>query len=194
MSAGADFSGMRSLSAVLNKARVMRARRAESLDEAEGQYLYSISKDGVVERHEITRWTPKSVYYANPGRWYWERDWMPVTLPDGTIGSELRYTGERKFEQGENGRVSRVLLERDDEVCRCMYGNARYCSAGFGGKAIPAGHILYASRKTAEAVAAGDAKELRRLMADAHPDRGGTSEEFIAARKRYERVRFTACG
>jgi hypothetical protein len=33
--------------------------------------------------------------------------------------------------------------------------------------------------------------ELRRLrlaMADAHPDRGGTDEEFIAARERYERA------
>jgi hypothetical protein len=25
-------------------------------------------------------------------------------------------------------------------------------------------------------------------MADAHPDRGGTNEEFIAARERYERA------
>jgi hypothetical protein len=182
------YSGMRSLSGVLEETRVMRANRAESLQEAEGQYLYSIRKDGTVGRHKITRWTPKTVYYAEPGFWYWARDWMPATRPDGTTGQELRYTGERKFEQPEDGRVSRVLLERDGEVCRCMYGNARYCSAGFGGKAIPAGHILYASRKAAEAVAAGDVKELRRQMADAHPDRGGTNEEFRAARERYERT------
>ena len=31
--------------------------------------------------------------------------------------------------------------------------------------------------------------ELRRAMADAHPDRGGTEEGFIAARKRYEKAR-----
>ncbi|MGW4030771.1 hypothetical protein ACWEFL_15870 [Streptomyces sp. NPDC004838] len=32
-------------------------------------------------------------------------------------------------------------------------------------------------------------EELRKAMADAHPDRGGTNEAFIAARQRYERAR-----
>ena len=183
------FSGMHSLSGVLEQTRVMRANRAGSLHEAEGQYLYSIREDGTVERHEVTRWTPKTVYYAQPGWWYWAREWVPAVRPDGTTGEELRYTGERKFAQPEDGRVSRVLLERDGEVCRCMYGSARYCSAGFGGRPIPAGHVLYASRKAAEAVAAGDVKELRQQMADAHPDRGGTREQFQAARQRYQRAR-----
>lgn len=31
--------------------------------------------------------------------------------------------------------------------------------------------------------------ELRAAMADAHPDRGGSDEAFIAARQRYERAR-----
>lgn len=31
--------------------------------------------------------------------------------------------------------------------------------------------------------------ELKQAMADAHPDRGGTNEAFIAARARYERAR-----
>lgn len=31
--------------------------------------------------------------------------------------------------------------------------------------------------------------ELRKAMADAHPDRGGTDAKFIAARARYERAR-----
>lgn len=34
--------------------------------------------------------------------------------------------------------------------------------------------------------------ELRQAMADAHPDRGGTNEAFIAARQRYERARASA--
>ncbi|MFE2326097.1 hypothetical protein ACFXD5_19580 [Streptomyces sp. NPDC059385] len=33
---------------------------------------------------------------------------------------------------------------------------------------------------------------LRQAMADAHPDRGGTAAEFIAARKRYEQARRNA--
>ncbi|MFL1904805.1 hypothetical protein ACJWDR_37730 [Streptomyces tauricus] len=34
--------------------------------------------------------------------------------------------------------------------------------------------------------------ELKQAMADAHPDRGGTDEAFIAARKRYESARTAA--
>ena len=34
--------------------------------------------------------------------------------------------------------------------------------------------------------------ELKQAMADAHPDRGGTDEAFIAARGRYERARALA--
>lgn len=34
--------------------------------------------------------------------------------------------------------------------------------------------------------------ELRKAMADAHPDRGGSDEAFIAARARYERARTQA--
>jgi hypothetical protein len=34
--------------------------------------------------------------------------------------------------------------------------------------------------------------ELRRAMADAHPDRGGSDEAFIAARRRYEQARRAA--
>lgn len=37
-----------------------------------------------------------------------------------------------------------------------------------------------------------DVKRLRRDMAAVHPDRGGTNEEFIAARERYERALRTA--
>lgn len=32
-------------------------------------------------------------------------------------------------------------------------------------------------------------KELKRLMADSHPDRGGSSEDFIKARAAYQRAR-----
>jgi hypothetical protein len=182
------FTGTRPLSEILEHNQVMRAAREASLAEAEGTCLYYIRKDGTVGHYEITRQTAKTVYFAQPGWWYLERDWVPAPRPDGTMGTELRYTGERKFHTEEDGRVSRAVLERDGEVCRCIYGNARYRSAGFGGKTIPPGHIIYASKTTAEAVASGDPKQLRRVMANAHPDRGGTSEEFIAARKRYEQA------
>ena len=64
----------------------------------------------------------------------------------------------------------------------------------------PAGRLFFASREAAEdalyrwggerigrpAPEAPPIRELRRAMADAHPDRGGSAEQFIAARRRYE--------
>ena len=74
-------------------------------------------------------------------------------------------------------------------TCKCYtHGTVKYCSAGFGGKTIPATHYLYTSRETAEAFAHGDIKALRLQMANVHPDRGGTTEQFMAARRRYERA------
>lgn len=63
-----------------------------------------------------------------------------------------------------------------------------------------AGRVFFATREAAEddlsrrkrarreqaAPPAAPIKELRRVMADAHPDRGGTVEQFIQARCRYE--------
>ena len=64
----------------------------------------------------------------------------------------------------------------------------------------PAGRLFFATRQAAEAHLYGGErkraeqarrqvppiKELRRAMADAHPDRGGTAEKFIQARRRYQ--------
>ena len=64
----------------------------------------------------------------------------------------------------------------------------------------PAGRLFFATREAAEEhlyrgerERAGQAaregppiRELRRAMADAHPDRGGTAEQFIQARRQYQ--------
>jgi hypothetical protein len=64
----------------------------------------------------------------------------------------------------------------------------------------PAGRLFFATREAAEADLyrwereraeqaerqAPPIKELRRAMADAHPDRGGAAEQFIEARRQYE--------
>jgi hypothetical protein len=64
----------------------------------------------------------------------------------------------------------------------------------------PAGRLFFATREAAEedlyggereraeqaAREAPPIKELRRAMADAHPDRGGTAEQFIQARRQYQ--------
>jgi hypothetical protein len=64
----------------------------------------------------------------------------------------------------------------------------------------PAGRLFFASREAAEAAlyhgegkraersrpAAPAIRELRCAMVDAHPDRGGSADQFIEARRRYQ--------
>jgi hypothetical protein len=99
--------------------------------------------------------------------------------------------------------------------CRKHGYTWEHCPHGGGGACLhgePAGHVvkrgrgwwdcadLFATREAAEGYLfaaerkrererpsrEAEVKAARRAMADAHPDRGGTDEEFIAARKRYE--------
>ena len=65
---------------------------------------------------------------------------------------------------------------------------------------VPAGRLFFASREAAEAAlyreegkraergfaGAPPIRDLRRAMADAHPDRGGSADQFIEARRRYQ--------
>jgi hypothetical protein len=91
----------------------------------------------------------------------------------------------------------------------CPHGEDR-CRHGYPAGVIPvpgdrhrpgpAGRLFFATREAAEdhlyrgdRERAGQArsqapliKELRRAMADAHPDRDGTAEQFIQARRRYQ--------
>ena len=91
----------------------------------------------------------------------------------------------------------------------CPHGEDR-CRHGYPAGVIPvpgdrhrpgpAGRLFFATRQAAEdhlyrgerdragqaAPKAPPIKELRRAMADAHPDRGGTPEQFIQARHRYQ--------
>ena len=91
----------------------------------------------------------------------------------------------------------------------CPHGEDR-CRHGYPAGVIPipgdrhrpgsADRLFFATRQAAEddlyrgereragqaAPQAPPIKELRRAMADAHPDRGGTAEQFIQARRRYQ--------
>lgn len=75
------------------------------------------------------------------------------------------------------GFVDRRRIEADGEV----YLRNRHWSA-------PDFH-LYLTPPTVEGAATPDLATLHSEMAAAHPDRGGTDEQFIAARTRYERAR-----
>ncbi|MFF8590010.1 hypothetical protein ACF061_00980 [Streptomyces sp. NPDC015220] len=73
--------------------------------------------------------------------------------------------------------VDRVALERDGEV--------RRRSAGWWEPDA----TVYLNPPELEQPAKPDLGALRAEMADAHPDRGGTDAEFIAARRRYEQAK-----
>ena len=70
--------------------------------------------------------------------------------------------------------------------------------ADLPGRSHYRGGTVYATREAAEEYlyswerkreeAGPELRRLRMAMADAHPDRGGTNEEFMAARQRYERA------
>ncbi len=89
-----------------------------------------------------------------------------------------KYRGGRT----DTGFIDRAALERDGEVVRRS------------GHWWEDDRRLFATLDAAEAhIGIGqhapktpDLARLKQEMADAHPDRGGSAEEFIAARKRYE--------
>jgi hypothetical protein len=79
---------------------------------------------------------------------------MDCTLPDGTTGSEVRYTGKQEWDQPEPNSLQRQPLKRDGVLCSCFTtGTVAYCHAGFGGKTIPVTHYIYTTKEAAEAAA-----------------------------------------
>ena len=99
------------------------------------------------------------------------------------------------------GRISREQFETDTRCHdRCRRGYPAGVIPVPGDRPGPAGRLFFATRAAAEdhlhrgereragraAPPAPLIRDLRRAMADAHPDRGGTTEQFIQARRRYQ--------
>lgn len=108
----------------------------------------------------------------------WDANW-----DDGPLGNYeiIRYPITKKTPRriyftdgyGRTGFVDRQKIEADGEIYH-HYPRRRLHLTPPEIPARPAKPTL---------------PELRRAMADAHPDRGGTDAAFIAARQRYERAR-----
>ena len=108
----------------------------------------------------------------------WDANW-----DDGPLGNYqilqhpiTRKTPKRIYftlRTGQTGYVDRQRIEADGEI----YHGQTYRRLHLTPPEIPK-----PPRKPS-------LPELRKAMADAHPDRGGTDAEFIAARERYERAR-----
>jgi hypothetical protein len=90
----------------------------------------------------------------------------------------------------------------EEDPCRHGYPAGVIPIPGHRHRPGPAGRLFFATREAAEAglyhgerqraertaAEAVPIKKLRRAMIDAHPDRGGTAEQFIQARLRYRRA------
>jgi hypothetical protein len=126
-----------------------------------------------VQEVPIVRKTAKLIYYASDS---WSRR-EAVVSP---------------------GCISRELFEADT---RCRHGYPPGVIPIPGGhRTGSAGRLFYATGQAAESdlcrwereragrttSLAPLVSELRRTMLDAHPDRGGTAEQFIQARRRYQ--------
>jgi hypothetical protein len=95
-----------------------------------------------------------------------------------------------------------------EDQCRHGYPSGVIPVPGHRHRSGPAGLLFFATRQAAEdhlhrreserarqaVPQAPLIKELRRAMADAHPDHGGTAEQFIQAHRRYQTVLRAARG
>lgn len=143
---------------------------------------YTGEHDRRVIPFRITRKTPKRIYY-------------------------IRTEAGRSGEDPETGYISRAEFEADTrqppehgwtrgeaagEIRTSRHGDHDYHL--FATQAAAEDYLFRAERERQRQQEAREPelKQLRMAMADAHPDRGGTSEAFIAARERYKRAAASA--
>jgi hypothetical protein len=153
---------------------------------------------------------------AETRRWVQE---VPIVKKTATWIYYTSGTWDRRQAVVSPGCIRRQEFETDTRSHRHGYAwehcshDAGGCRHGYPAGVIPipgdrprsglAGRLFFATREAAEddlyrqereraEQAAREArliKELRRAMAEAHPDQGGTAEQFIEARRRYETAR-----
>ncbi len=126
-------------------------------------------------------------YPAEMRRWVQE---VPIVKKTAKLIYYASDSWDRREAVVSPGCISREQLETDGVIP----------IPGHRHRLGSAGHLFFASREDAEAAlyqgkgeraergwaGAPTIRELRRAMADAHPDRGGSAEQFIEARRRYE--------
>ena len=141
-----------------------------------------------VQEVPIVKKTAKLIYYASDS---WDR--REAVVGPGCISRE-------QFETDTRCRHDREHCLHGEDLCRHGYPAGVIPIPGDRHRPGPAGRLFFATRQAAEdhlyrwgreraeraASEAPSVKELRRAMADAHPDRGGTAGQFIEARRRYQ--------
>ena len=139
------------------------------------EYLYVLCVRGYpagtrrwVQAVPIVRKTAKLIYYASDS---WDR--REAVVSPGCISRE-QFEADALYPAG----VIPVPGHRQRPAGRLFFSTREAAEAGLYRE-----ERRRAERVTAPALAI---KDLRRVMIDAHPDRGGTAEQFIEARRRYE--------
>lgn len=128
-----------------------------------------------VQEVPIVRKTARLIYYTSDS---WDR--REAVVSPGCISRE-------QFDADTRGRKEGLRRHGYPAGVIPIPGHLRTEAAG---------RLFFATREAAErALRDGEReragrqaglKELRRVMADAHPDRGGTADQFIQARGRYQ--------
>jgi hypothetical protein len=133
-----------------------------------------------VQAVPIVKKTTKLIYYTSDS---W--NWREAVVSPGCVSRE-QFEADTRRHGGDR--------------CRHGYPAGVIPIPGVRNRSEPAGRLFFATRGAAEAdlrrgererarEAAREAsliKRLRRIMVDAHPDRGGTADQFIRARRRYQ--------
>ena len=157
---------------------IKRSGHARADDAAPVEYLY-VPCARWVQAVPVVRKTAKWIYYTSDT---WDR--AEAVVSPGCI-SRQEFETDTRYRADRRGYPAGVI----------PVPGARPGSAGrlFFATRQAAEHHLYRGDGEQAGPAARDAaqtliKALRRAMADAHPARGGTAEQFIQARRRYETV------
>jgi hypothetical protein len=159
----------------INKAKRAARPAPDGSDARVAEYLYGSWYDGEDGMHRpyrfrITKKTAKRIYYIRPGE-HIDDNGDPIIYPSGI----------KSLDREETGFVNRQKIETDGEVDNrgvhwCYPDSTLHISLQ---------HLLAHIRRW-DKQASLDLKALKVAMAAAHPDKGGTSAAFIAARKAYE--------
>jgi hypothetical protein len=191
--AGAASAALKRINAARRKARPPKQGTTEA---APAEYLYepwSWYDDYGEERKGINaipvvKKTAKRIYYDNSDSW---------DRSEGTV--TLGYISREDFET--DTRCRGTCPHHGYTPDGCWRGSPAGC-ADLPGRHYGGGTV-YATREAAEDYLyrwereqerrkqrkhEPEVKRLRREMADAHPDRGGSAEEFMKARERYKRA------
>ena len=163
---------------------------------------YSAETRRWVQEVPIVKKTAKLIYYTSDS---WDRS--EVVVSPGCISREQFETDTRCHDNCPRD-IAAGLVGHGYRCEHCPHGEDRCHGYPAGVIPVPGdrhrpgltGRIFFATREAAEddlyrgereraeqaALEAPAIKELRRAMADAHPDRGGTAEQFIQARRQYQ--------